>query len=241
MSGLVLRVLSRSVISTACAWWAIMPCMKATSAAVNRVGAGCRPCLARGPVLGSPGAPGCTTGGVSPGRAAAGASDGERERRRQGVSNGDQPVQNTPVGAGADHASGASRRSAQRSRRDEWTACLPGNGANSRTTAARLAAAFSSLKSTARGKGVRLENRLEDRGARPSRHVEVDRLVAVARHQRRAAESGCCGPAAACPAPLRIVREAPPSGRALDIGQDPRQHLGQRRGLRRRVRAASAV
>ena len=63
MSSLRLRDCSSAVISSACAWWPIIPCMNRTSAAVcwtrDRSAAAAAP-MTR---LDSPGAPGWTMGG----------------------------------------------------------------------------------------------------------------------------------------------------------------------------------
>ena len=53
---------SRSVISIACAWWPIMPCMNFTSAAVKPAATGAR-LVGVDHLLASPGAPGRMTGG----------------------------------------------------------------------------------------------------------------------------------------------------------------------------------
>ena len=61
MSGPGLRRGTHFVISTACQWWWIMCCMKATSAFVCSIDSAAAASSADSFRVGSPGAPGCTT------------------------------------------------------------------------------------------------------------------------------------------------------------------------------------
>ena len=71
MSSLVVRVGSSATISSACAWWPIIPCMNVTSAGVAWTCDRSRAWSAAIMRLGWPGAPGWTICGVWPALGAA--------------------------------------------------------------------------------------------------------------------------------------------------------------------------
>ncbi len=71
MSGRLVRVYSSAVISSAWAWWPIMPCMNFTSASVCWKAAGLTAAPGAATWLPSPGAPGRTTAGPDAGADAA--------------------------------------------------------------------------------------------------------------------------------------------------------------------------